>query len=288
MSKWKLYWVASDGDEDCFVVAKNSHSARRIEKEMNGFNDDDLSVTRVMDVPDEYEIIADKKFREWSLENNCNTHLNIDELTAWPYYAEDWLLEKLGVDYRYIDDHKEFLINDIVYAPGNIYPIGLKVLKELYELDNEQILDTANVSYEGLDETIDRMLGQCMIIIHRIEDYITDSFIFAIGNKDYSNYTIRKHWKEKLTFGKLINLMKYRFELDGDFENALQLFLMQRNKIAHGLTKDERFDIDTLWGKKELAGFLALFIRNAFAIEPIIQSAYIASIGLRYSLIEKD
>lgn len=33
MTKWKLYWVASDGLEDCFVVAKNSRSAKKIEKE---------------------------------------------------------------------------------------------------------------------------------------------------------------------------------------------------------------------------------------------------------------
>ena len=33
MTKWKLYRVASDGLEDCFVVAKNSRSAKKIEKE---------------------------------------------------------------------------------------------------------------------------------------------------------------------------------------------------------------------------------------------------------------
>jgi len=43
--------VASDGLEDCFVVAKNSRSARRIEKEMNGFEGEDIIVTRIMDVP---------------------------------------------------------------------------------------------------------------------------------------------------------------------------------------------------------------------------------------------
>ena len=60
MNKWKLYWVASDGLEDCFVVAKNSRSAAKIEKDMNGFEDDYLTVTRVMDIPDKYEDIANK------------------------------------------------------------------------------------------------------------------------------------------------------------------------------------------------------------------------------------
>lgn len=36
MSKW-VYGVASERLEDCFVVAKNSMSAKRIEKEKNGF-----------------------------------------------------------------------------------------------------------------------------------------------------------------------------------------------------------------------------------------------------------
>lgn len=291
MSKWKLYWVSSNGWEDCFVVAKNSRSAKRVEKDMNGFEDDDLEVTRVKDIPDKYEKMANKKFIDWSIKNNCNTHLNVEELQAWPYYAEDWLLKKLGAEFRYIDDQKEVLIDDIVYAPNKVYPVGLKSMKELYELTGDEILDITNVTYEGIDETIENILGECLIIIHRIEDYITNSFIFAVGNEKYSEYSIKeltKHWKEKFTFGKLIGLMKERFNIKPDVENSLQLFLHQRNKIAHGITKDERFDIDSLWGKKELVGFLALFIQNAHILEPIIQSAYIASMSLSYYLMEQN
>ena len=43
MNKWKLYWVTSDGLEDCFVVAKNSRSAKRIEKDANGFEDQEVT-----------------------------------------------------------------------------------------------------------------------------------------------------------------------------------------------------------------------------------------------------
>mgnify|MGYP007135338631 CR=1 FL=1 len=43
MAKWKLYWVESDGYEDCFVVAKNSHSARSVEANMNGFDISDAT-----------------------------------------------------------------------------------------------------------------------------------------------------------------------------------------------------------------------------------------------------
>lgn len=35
---WNLYWVESDGIEDCFVVARNSRSACRVEIDENGFD----------------------------------------------------------------------------------------------------------------------------------------------------------------------------------------------------------------------------------------------------------
>ena len=141
MNKWKLYWVASDGVEDCFVVAKNSRSAARIEKEMNGFGNDDLSVTRIMDIPDKYEEIANRKFRQWSKKNHLNSQLDSKHLKAWPYYAEEWLLKELGAEYRVIEGKKEILINDIVITSSNIYPVGLKAMQEISRLFDKKSID---------------------------------------------------------------------------------------------------------------------------------------------------
>ena len=80
MNKWKLYWVTSDGLEDCFVVAKNSRSAKRIEKDANGFEDQEVQVTRIMDIPDEYEMLANSKFRDWSKKHDYNKYLDIVSL----------------------------------------------------------------------------------------------------------------------------------------------------------------------------------------------------------------
>lgn len=291
MSKWKLYWVASDGLEDCFVVAKNSRSARRIEKEMNGFEDEDIIVTRIMNIPDEYEEVANKKFRVWSKKQKCNEHLNIDTLIAWPYYAEEWLLKELGAEYRTIEGERQILINDTVITPNHIYSVGLKAMKELSELTGEKFIDISSASYEGMRETIDYMLGVCMTTIHRIENYITSSFIFAVGNKKYSNYTINEAttlWKDKFTFGKLIQLIEDRYEIDQVVHNSLNLFLTQRNKIAHGLTKDERYDVDTIWGQKEIVGYLALFLRNSWVLEDIVESAYISTMGIGFHLMKGE
>lgn len=291
MNKWKLYWVASDGFEDCFVVAKNSRSAKRIEKEMNGFDDEDIIVTRIMDIPDKYEEIANKKFRDWSIKQKCNKHLDINNLTAWPYYAEEWLLKELGAEYRTINNQREILINDIVISGNNIYSVGVKAMKELSELTGEKFLDISNVNYDGMREAIDNMLGVSITTIHTIENYITESFIFAIGNNKYNEYTIKEattYWKEKFTFGKLIQLIQERYEIKEVVHNALMLFLVQRNKICHGLTKDERYNIDTIWGQKEIIGYLALFLKNAWTLEYIFEAVYITTMAIGSHITKKE
>jgi len=199
MTKWKLYWVASDGMEDCFVIAKNSRSAKRVEKEMNGFENADLTVTRVKDIPDKFEKMANDKFRKWSIKNNCNKNIKPEILDAWPYYAEDWLLKKLGAEFRFIEGEKQILIDDVVYAPNKVYPIGKLAMKQLAELSGEKFMDVSNVSYDGIEDVIDTLLGKCITLIHEIEDDITNSFIFAVGNSKYQNYTIEeaiKYWKK--------------------------------------------------------------------------------------------
>jgi hypothetical protein len=49
---WNLYWVESDGIEDCFVVARNARSACRVETAMNGFEPAEVRAIRVMRIPD--------------------------------------------------------------------------------------------------------------------------------------------------------------------------------------------------------------------------------------------
>lgn len=282
MSKWKLYWVASDGLEDCFVVAKNSRSARRIEKQMNGFEDDDINVFRVADVPDKFEKIANKKFIKWSKENNCNNHLDIDNLLAWPYYARHWLLKGIGAEFRKVDGIDEVLINDMIYSANGIRPIGARAMKEIAELTGQKFISADNIDYSGIRETIDKMIGTCMIIIHQLEKYITDSFIFAIGNKKYDKLTIddvKEFWKEKCTFGRLLRIIEERYTIQEDTHNALKLFLYQRNKLVHGLTTDERFDIHTLWGQKEIVAFIAVFLKNSCLLEEVLESAYVATMS---------
>jgi len=289
MSKWKLYWVMSNGEEDCFVVARNSRSACAVDKYGCWFLNEieDFDVIRVIDIPDKYELMAKKRY----CKINKKEVDDINDLSIWPDYATDWLLKKLGADIRIIDNKKEFLIDDIVYAPGYVYPIGKKMVKELLEFDSDLKINISNINYDNLDEIIEMLLGRSIIAIHRIENYITESYIFGVGVERFSKYSIlemMKLWKEKFTFGKLLNLMEENFVINNDIKNSLQLFLTQRNKIAHGLTTDERYDINTIWGKKEIVGYLALFLKNACLLEPAVESAYTFSVGLSFYIMKNS
>lgn len=95
MAKWKLYWVESDGYEDCFVVAKNSRSAKSVEINMNGFDASDINALRIMDIPDTFEMKADKKFKEWS-KICAPQQANNSDLHQSPWYAEKMVIRRFG------------------------------------------------------------------------------------------------------------------------------------------------------------------------------------------------
>ena len=114
MSIWKLYWVMSDGYEDCFVVAKNSISARHVDASMNGMDLNDTSAFIIRSIPDELENEANKRYIEWS-KINASEQVN-KTLKTWPYYADDWVLDYIGAKRRTIDDEEQILINDYVFC----------------------------------------------------------------------------------------------------------------------------------------------------------------------------
>ena len=46
--------------------------------------------------------------------------------------------------------------------------------------------------------------------------------------------------------------------------------------------------MDTIWGQKETVGYLALFLRNTWVLEDVVESAYIATMSLGFHLIKDE
>lgn len=224
MSIWKLYWVESDGYEDCFVVAKNSRSAASIEIHMNGFEPDDIKVTRIMDVPNKLEQIANSKFRRWS-KVNAPSQAENSNLRAWPDYARKWLLKKLGAKFRIIDGEEQILLNDRVYGwkqSGEVYfyDIGIRALAEQR---NQWHLIDYDSEYPDLKPYLYSLMGMALSICHEIEYFLSKSFIFAITEEQKRKYiTINDLWEgwSKKTFGQLIRLIQDGYNIESTLKNT--------------------------------------------------------------------
>ena len=168
-----LYWVKSDGVEDCFVVARNSRSACRVEIVENGFDAEDVRATKVMRVPEHVE----NSYRR-------------SRYRKWPGYVYGKaFFEKLGAQFRTIDGKQEMLLDDVVYAVEDYVPcrvsrertIGRKAIASLsadpelakYEYDEED-------RWGGPTIHLITGLGMCLATCQQIEHYIANSFLLGI------------------------------------------------------------------------------------------------------------
>lgn len=255
MNTWKLYWVSSDGYEDCFVVAKNSRSATYVEVNINGFDYSDVSTMRITDIPDKF-------FKKYGQE--------------WPWYAGQDLLKDLGAKFRTIERNTfQILLDGRVYSQSpngkwTTYLIGFKAL-----CDRNSALPKVNVSEENTadyHEYLYEMMGMAVTWCHRIEWQLSHSFLSVlIKKRKNNNETFQEAFSalDKRTLGSLISSIEQFFDIDIDINITLKIFLDMRNQVIHGITQTERYDIEDNWGQRELMNFLDLFIAIAEQTEKI-------------------
>ncbi|MFZ4761344.1 MAG: hypothetical protein ACOYK8_00820 [Alphaproteobacteria bacterium] len=154
---WNLYWVESDGLEDCFIIAKNSQSACRIETQQNGFEIGFTKATKVMSIP-EFTQIQYKK-------------LDIYKQYGWPWYAfGKEFFENIGAEFRILGKQEEMLLEDVVYEIDaweplvtlSCYSVGSKGIKD-FKRNNftiEQYLYEQNDVVDASRMPLMSMLGK--------------------------------------------------------------------------------------------------------------------------------
>lgn len=119
-SGWNLYWVSYDGEEDCFTVARNSRSARRVDADYCGFESGDAHAVRVKAIPTGI-------LRSWERRREKYGYRQ-----PLPWYADDWLLRRLGATFRDRDQLSETLIDDVVYTNGPDGPVRPRIIGRRY------------------------------------------------------------------------------------------------------------------------------------------------------------
>jgi len=274
-SEWNLYWVESDGLEDCFIVAKNSRSARSVDMHMCGFPFSMTKATKICNVPREIE--------QGQIERERKEHPEYAGRHPWPWYAYEEVLTELGLEKREIGQEIQMRIGDFQVTEDenggkSAHYIGMTAMQQL----NRQVKDW---DYEA-DHWSSRqivllgMLGEAIFICHEIEDYISKAFILCMDEKEKSKYDLisdlTEAWK-RLTFGELFKRIRKAYTIDPMIEASLELFLAMRNRIVHGISSEPKYNIHDLWGQDSLLSFLNLFIVNARVVRKLFRDCVIAS-----------
>lgn len=275
--RWNLYWVESDGLEDCFVVARNSRSACYVEINMNGFDPSQVSATRIMRIPKPLERSYGKEMR---LKGR-----------RWPGYVYGKsFFQRLGAQFRKVDEQEEMLLDEVVYSVDEYIPCGIvkqrsiggRALSELrgvpalanYEYHRDDI-------WNGPERHLVTALGICLLHCQQIEHYISESFLLGVSKKQKAQYAtlndLRAGWKRK-TLGNMLRCIEEAWEIEPTLKAGLDLFLAKRNRFVHGIATTERYDIRTPWGCAELIAFLSEFDVHARIVKKAFRASFYASV----------
>jgi hypothetical protein len=257
--RWTLFWVASDSEEDCFVVARNHRSAARIEIEMNGFIPEYVTAERVCVVP---KAVEEAYFSK------------VEQFHPWPWYVYGReFFEGVGAEFRSIEGKLQMLFDEFVYEIKDFVPcsmhrkyaVGRRAAHELDKLSefSDSHIDHEDVDYFGtISRFVHEILGRCLIRCQEIENNLASSFIFFVPSKNKPEGMtfddLRNSWK-KLTFGQLVKIIKKEWDMIPEVDMALELFRDSRNMFVHRLCTDPRYDISTKWGVLEFLPFLQFF-----------------------------
>lgn len=283
-SRWNLYWVSSDGEEDCFVVARNLRSAARVDADHCGFDASDLTVSRVKAVPEPLARLWEKKGRK-------EGHYH-----PWPWYADRWLLRKLGARFREREGLSETLIDDVVYSNGSDGPVRPRLVGRKYLEEFRAVKAFARYGHEDRyspsQSTLLTLLGMCVARCQEIEHLIAHSFILGglIETERRKYKTILDltcGWKRK-TLGQMLRLIEDGYEIEPTIHASLQLFLQMRNQLVHGLTTHDQYDIRTSWGQDETIAFLSLFELISRPIRQAFRASLYASIDYGNSYLLRE
>jgi hypothetical protein len=283
-SGWNLYWASSDGDEDCFIVARNSRSAERVDVEHCGFERGDVRATRVKSIPN-------KLFHEWEKRRAKAQHCH-----PLPWYADDWLLRRLGAAFRQREHLSETLIDDVVYTNDPEGPVRPRIIGRRYLTEFQAVKAFQRYGHEDRysqsQMSLFTILGICVARVQEIEHLIAHSFLLgAIAEPERrKNLTISeliKSWKRK-TLGQMLGTIEQNWEIEPTVHANLGLFLQMRNELVHGLTTSEQYDIDTSWGQDETIGFLTLFELISRPLREAFRASLYASIDIGNTHLLKD
>jgi hypothetical protein len=273
--KWNLYWVESDGLEDCFVVARNSRSACSVESRENGFEIDFAKATKIMCIPKQVE--------------NSYKRQEAFKRRPWPGYVYGKkFFEGLGAEFRTNEKQEEMLLGDVVYVVDDYVPcsmyrqrsIGSKAIAEIEREIPDPKHDDEDL-WNGPVIHLITGIGICVVRCQQIEHYVANSFLLGASKKQKKRYEtiddLRNGWRKK-TFGDMLKSIEEAWVIHPLVKASFELFLEHRNLLIHRIATSDQYDIRTIWGQYELLSFLKFFDIHSRLVKRAFRASYYASL----------
>jgi hypothetical protein len=108
------------------------------------------------------------------------------------------------------------------------------------------------------------LMGLTLSILHEIEKDFSRAFVFGLTERDKKKgKTFGDLWEDRdhMTFGRMVSIMKEKWELDPVLELFLDTFVKERNIFIHKLTKMDGYGIFGKAKRKKLAKRVDLFFQ---------------------------
>lgn len=140
-------------------------------------------------------------------------------------------------------------------------------------------------------EEVWTMMGLTLTIFHEIEYHLSQAFLLGINERARrQNKTIKEIMSDrgKMTFGRMIGVMKEEWSLHPIFEMFIDAFVKERNIFIHKLTTLDGYNVLYKRDRKRLKKRLAGFIEVSMLAQKIFESAWFVSMAFGVRLAEKE
>ncbi len=125
------------------------------------------------------------------------------------------------------------------------------------------------------------LMGLTLSILHEIEEDFSRAFLFGMTERDKKKgktFGELLEDRDHMTFGRMVSIMKEKWELDPLLELFFDTFVKERNIFIHKLTKMDGYGIFGKAKRKKLAKRVDLFFRLTLMARKLFSSAFDATI----------
>jgi len=133
-------------------------------------------------------------------------------------------------------------------------------------------------------------MGLCLAMLHEIEDKFAKSILFGLNERDKrKGRPFKEVWasRDEMTFGRLVMIMKEKWNLNPELEEFLETFVKERNVFVHRLTSAKGFSLRSKRDRKRLEKRVDRFMELAFVANRLFTSALYTSIDFTQDWLKK-